>query len=247
MTELNNLPEVKTKPAFGYDETDVETKTFTGGKPYVNDSFTYPVDKDNNPLRFFCQLDLSEVDERVKKYLNLPDSGFLQFYHGDEDVFGMDFDNKDFSENVSRILYLEEAFDDESLELPDYGEFMEDSSPLEDGGTERTYYAGKYVDLLPFPNSNDNPSITEEDQYGEAYTEYYDFVNETNYELYLGGYPHFTQWDFRDDDNELVLLLGSESGDNVLWGDMGAGGFWVPEQDLKKQDYSNSVIYWDCL
>ena len=77
MTALNNLPEVKSKPAFGYDETDVETKTFTGGKPYVNDSFTYPVDKDNKPLRFFCQLDLSEVDERVKKYLNLPD---LVFY-----------------------------------------------------------------------------------------------------------------------------------------------------------------------
>lgn len=245
MTELNNLPEVKTKPAFGYDETDVETKTFTGGKPYVNDSFVYPADKEGVPLRFFCQLDLSEVDERVKKYLNLPDSGFLQFYHGDEDVFGMDFDNKDFSENVSRILYLEEAFDDPNFVLPNNE--GEDNTPLDENGSQRVYYAGKYVGLLPFPNSNDNPSITEEDKYGEAYTEYYDFVNETNYELYLGGYPHFTQWDFRNDDNELVLLLGSESGDNVLWGDMGAGGFWVPQKDLQKQDYSNSVIFWDCL
>lgn len=245
MTVLNNLPEVKSKPAFGYDETDVETKTFTGGKPYVNDSFTYPVDKDNKPLRFFCQLDLSEVDERVKKYLNLPDTGFLQFYHGDEDVFGMDFDNKDFSENVSRILYLEEAFDDPNFVVPDNE--GEDNTPLDENGSQRVYYAGEYVDLLPFPNSNDNPSITEEDKYGEAYTEYYDFVNETNYELYLGGYPHFTQWDFRDDDNELVLLLGSESGDNVLWGDMGAGGFWVPQKDLQEQKYDNSVIFWDCL
>lgn len=245
MTTINKLSKVLTKPAFGYDKTDQETTTFTGGKPFVNDVFVFPKDKEGKPLRFFCQIDLSGVDERVKEHLYLPSSGFLQFYHGVDDLMGMDLETEDFSKNISKILYLEKAFDDESFELPDYGEDLEDGTPLEDSGSERVYYIGEYAELLPFPNSKDNPTFNSDDN--DTYSEFYEFVNEKNYELYLGGYPHFTQWDFRKEDNELSLLLGSESGSNILWGDVGAGGFWVTEKNLQKQDYSTSVIFWDCL
>jgi len=231
------------KPAFGYDSVSYSTKNFTGGKPFVDDSFVFPVDSNNDPLMFFCQIDLSEVDERVAQLLSLPSSGFLQFYHGGDDLMGMDLENQDFSENVSKIIYLEEAYD-RDIETPEYDEEM-DYSPLENHGAERVYYKGEYVELLPFPNSNDNPAKNKEDS--ETYLDFYESVNEKNHEFYLGGYPHFTQWDFRKEDNDLVLLLGSESGSNVIWGDVGAGGFWVPEENLKKQDYSTSVIFWDCL
>lgn len=246
MNELNNFPKAKTKPAFVYEGVGEATTTFAGGKPFVNEQYEFPMDKDGEALRFFCQIDLSDVDERIQEVLSLPSHGFLQFYNGAEDVFGMDFDNDDFRDNVSRILYLEEAYDDESFVMPEIGEFPEDTTPLMELG-ERSFFKGKYAEMLPFPNSLDNPGITEEDKYGESYMEFYEFVNEPYYELWLGGYPHFTQWDFRKKDNEWELLLGSESGENILWGDSGAGGFWVPRSDLQKQDYSRSAIFWDCL
>lgn len=243
--------EILTKPAFGYNETDKNTKTFTGGTPFINDDFVFPHDKENNPMVFFCQICLDEVDERIIKELNLPNKGFLQFYHGGDDLMGMDLDFTEgsfvFLNNVSQILYIEEAFDKE-FELPQYKEEM-DYSPVEqivNGDNTRVFYEGEYIEMLPYPNSNDNPSITEFDKYGEKYLNYYEEQKETSCELYLGGYPHFTQFDFRDEKTDLEILLGSESGKEIMWGDVGTGAFWIPKKDFQKQNYSNSIIYWDC-
>lgn len=241
---------IETKPAFAYTETEDRTNTFTGGKPFINDNFKFPYDKDGNPLVFFCQVDLSEVDQRIINHLHLPESGFMQFYHGGDDLMGMDFDSDNYMDNsVSKILYLDKAFD-EDFDMPkEYEEDMNDYSPLENSinrDNRRIFYKGEYIDMLPFPNSNDNPAITEKDSYGEEYMNYYEKSNEKYYELYLGGYPHFVQWDFRKEDSNISLLLGSESGNNIMWGDAGAGGFWVPQNNLEKQDYSESLIFWDC-
>lgn len=69
----------------------------------------------------------------------------------------------------------------------------------------------------------------------------------------MGGYPFFTQDDSRSYKDELaghmVLLFrsdsesGGEGWDNqICWGDMGVGNFFITPEDLAKRDFSH-VLY----
>ncbi len=73
----------------------------------------------------------------------------------------------------------------------------------------------------------------------------------------LGGYPFFTQTDFREwgspfEQYRLLFQLDSDgAGDNdlgfeVLWGDAGVGNFFIHPDDLKQRDFSRVAYNWDC-
>ena len=50
----------------------------------------------------------------------------------------------------------------------------------------------------------------------------------------IGGYPFFTQYDPRQEDNNEVLLFQLDSQDHILWGDSGVGNFFISKEDLIK-------------
>lgn len=220
-----------------YEVSEQPTTTFSGGKPFINDNFEYPLDEDGQALAFLFQIDLSSVDEKVKDFYNLHDKGFMQFYHGADEMYGA-YLSEDFKDSVSKIIYLEEAFDVD-FELPNI--LHKEASPLEDY-EERTYYSGKVLNMQADPYSSDFSNDEDFDSYAEHYfeevSEYYDF--------YLGGFPHFSQEEVRDKDSDLILLLGSDSVDKIMWGDCGFGCFFVSDKDLKEQKYDNSIVWWDC-
>jgi uncharacterized protein YwqG len=66
----------------------------------------------------------------------------------------------------------------------------------------------------------------------------------------IGGYAYFTQSDPRDekeDRSDWVLLLQMDSqGDDILWGDVGVGNFFIHPDDLKRKDFSKVLYNWDC-
>ena len=70
------------------------------------------------------------------------------------------------------------------------------------------------------------------------------------------GYPFFTQSDPRygdlmDEFGTLLLQIDSEGEpgtgkDRILWGDVGIGGFFINEENLKRGDFSRVLFNWDC-
>lgn len=228
------------KISFVYELSETKTTTFAGGKPFINDDFVYPVDDSGKAMSFLFQADLSHVDKDVKEYYNLPDKGFLQFYHGANDRLGIDWDNEDLRNNISKIVFLDEAFNKDF----DFPSIVNDEyTPLWDFD-KRTYYLGKTIHMNPAPGTND--FLDEYDVDYEKYADYYyDHLNEC-YEFYLGGFPHFAQSDIRTEENNLEMFLGSDSGDKIMWGDGGFGAFFLDKKDFKSQNYDNSIIWWDC-
>ena len=69
----------------------------------------------------------------------------------------------------------------------------------------------------------------------------------------IGGYPDFTQNDPREEHDELkdyILLFQLQSewedGIEIIWGDLGVGGFFIHPDDLAKLDFSKVAYSWDC-
>lgn len=74
----------------------------------------------------------------------------------------------------------------------------------------------------------------------------------------MGGYPYFTQEDPRGYKDELrghtVLLFQSDSEnggdgewkDEICWGDMGVGNFFITPEALAARDFSDVLYSWDC-
>jgi uncharacterized protein YwqG len=68
----------------------------------------------------------------------------------------------------------------------------------------------------------------------------------------IGGYPMFTQWDPRiENDDRTVLLFQLDSdysagNTKVMWGDSGVCGFFCTPDELRKRDFSNVLYNWDC-
>jgi uncharacterized protein YwqG len=70
---------------------------------------------------------------------------------------------------------------------------------------------------------------------------------------HLLGWPYFTQYDPRPQNNFYDTLLfqmdsdSTEDQEYVMWGDNGVGNFFINGEDLKKRDFSNVFYTWDCF
>jgi uncharacterized protein YwqG len=65
----------------------------------------------------------------------------------------------------------------------------------------------------------------------------------------IGGYAYFTQDDPRHKEayRDFILLLQIDSQDNdILWGDVGVGNFFIHPDALRQKDFSNVLYNWDC-
>ncbi|MDJ0608712.1 MAG: DUF1963 domain-containing protein [Kiloniellales bacterium] len=79
-------------------------------------------------------------------------------------------------------------------------------------------------------------------------------------DIYLGGFPRFTQLDFRAPDrpvgydepapvdlaayDQVVMQCGAPEG--VTWGDVGEACFLMRSEDLRKRAFDQAIYYWDC-
>lgn len=251
-----------TKPTWALHPTSKETGSFAGGTPYLAADERWPRDEEGHAWRFLLQVELKGVPDLG---LNLPTEGYLQFFHMADPLFGMTLEdpadpsvgNQVFVRHVTNVADQGEHIPDDFLNGHD-----DDETPL-DNPHRRTYYVGELVAMRPFENTLDFEEANREDDEGV-----FDFLQETfsswkkdqenaeddtvelpqeDYEFHLGGFPAFTQQDFRSDLENEVLLLGSESGKNIMWGDMGVAGYWLKPEDVDSQDYGKAYLYWDCF
>lgn len=225
-----------------------------GGQAYWPEGHEYPRGEDGQPLFLLAQIDFANIP-RLEGY---PDSGLLQFFIANNDYYGANFDTgpAHFSEQKDfRVVYW--------------------PAPLAPAGQRRVQSGGAEVYLpmdpakprrMRFTSGSETmgagdagiPAILGQDVYplAEAYAErhrlpedavvdaLFTHLSRTGHKL--GGYPYFTQEDPRQAGDPRVLLLQLDSDDEMMWGDVGVGNFFIHPDDLARRDFSRVMYNWDC-
>ena len=234
-----------------------------GGLPYWDPALPYPTDSQGNKMTLLAQLNFAQLGTEDP----LPAQGLLQFFIGQDDVFGIDFDQPD-SQKDFRVVYhpepdpaltLEQI---RALDLPTHVE-ADCCTPV---FQEAVFTAEKTVGYMGPEDGRFEAlfreavrAVTGED-IGEQNAYQYlgdadcrclnDQLNNTGHRLL--GYPFFTQYDPREPDSPydtLLFQLDSDMIDRkdlVLWGDCGVGNFFINREDLLRRDFSRILYNWDC-
>lgn len=235
-----------------------------GGLPYWDPALPYPTDSQGNKMTLLAQLNFAQLGTEAP----LPAQGLLQFFIGQDDVFGIDFDQPD-SQKDFRVVYhpepdpaltLEQI---RALDLPTHVE-ADCCTPV---FQEAVFTAEKTVGYMGPEDGRFDAlfreavwAVTGED-IGEQNAYQYlgdadcrclnDQLNNTGHRLL--GYPFFTQYDPREPDSPYDTLLfqldsdmAEDRKDLVLWGDCGVGNFFINREDLLRRDFSRILYNWDC-
>lgn len=234
-----------------------------GGLPYWDPALPYPTDSQGNKTTLLAQLNFAQLGTEDP----LPRAGILQFFIGQDDGFGIDFDQPDRQKNF-RVVYhpepdsaltLEQI---QALKLPTHVEADLCTPVIREAAftAEKTVgYMGPGDCRFEAPFREAVRAVTREDigdkneyqYFDKADRDYfYDQLNNTGHRLL--GYPFFTQYDPREPDSPydtLLFQLDSDMIDRkdlVLWGDCGVGNFFINREDLLRRDFSRILYNWDC-
>ena len=228
-----------------------------GGRPYLPAGFAVPRweggEQDGRELRFLAQLNFAEMP-RLEGF---PGEGILQFYIGDDEHFGLNFEEPTVQRGF-RVVYHErvegEALSDAevAMALPVRGEARLRCAPGRRGlcggdcHFDRTLLEA-YNEVFP---SEHVPSL---DRLPEALiNEVYSRLTATGHRV--GGYPDFSQLDPREYHEALrgytTLLLHLESVEEadfaLHWGESGMCNFMARPEDVARGDFSRVLYNWDC-
>lgn len=240
-----------------------------GGYPYWPKGREYPVSKENETkLVLLAQINFSELPHLE----DFPEKGILQFFINTDEPYGCDFGN--IEQNDWRVIFHEDTNDALTEdELADMGVKTSLNIKADD-----SYFPFDTEFELSFEKKEQFINMHCEGRFEKAVREIardlklavpdetltaYDIFEESILDDFdkkcgaghrIGGYPFFTQFDPRkeDDDYDILLLqIDSQTAtegkkDDILWGDMGIANFFITKEDLKKRDFSKVLYNWDC-
>ena len=220
-----------------------------GHYPCIPRNFDFPKDKEGNYMFPLAQINFSEVP----KLKGFPEKGYLQFYIKTNDSYGLSFDNdvpSDF-----KVLFFEES---EVTDIEDDFTFLKDLlvneyTPVYCPHSLEFEHRHEYVGLGDY-HADRNKSFNL-DKLLKEHEAVADKLESTIYEIFqstgnkIGGYAFFTQDDprnYNEDIQEYQLLFQMDSGDKIMWGDVGVANFFIHPNQLSKKDFSNVFYNWDC-
>ena len=234
-----------------------------GGLPYWDPALPYPTDSQGNKMTLLAQLNFAQLGTEDP----LPRAGMLQFFIGQDDGFGIDFDQPDRQKNF-RVVYhpepdpaltLEQI---QALKLPTHVEADLCTPVIREAAftAEKTVgYMGPgdcrfealFREAVRAVTGEDIGDKNEYQYFDGADRDYlYDQLSAAGHRLL--GYPFFTQYDPREPEgpyDTLLFQLDSDMIDRkdlVLWGDCGVGNFFINREDLLRRDFSRILYNWDC-
>lgn len=247
------MPSIRLSPVGTGTESDNDmknrTKTKLGGNPYWPKDDEFPTYK-GHPMMFLAQLNFSELPNLP----GFPTTGLLQFFCGTWD----ESDRKDIVEVVYHEKLLPES--DLLVDIPD--------SPLakEYPPIEKMYSINAKVEEIPMSNTDEKYAETMTPIYNRVFGDnvkdiwtassgtanianniLVDLIFKDNYAgTRSGGNPYFVQQDYRNDDDEVMLLqLDSEAG--MMWGDCGIAQFFISKANLSAKKFKGNVMFtWSC-
>lgn len=235
-----------------------------GGLPYWDPALPYPTDSQGNKMTLLAQLNFAQLGTEDP----LPAQGLLQFFIGQDDVFGMDFDQPDRQKNFRVVYYpepdpaltLEQI---QALDLPTHVEADLCTPVIREAAftAEKTVgYMGPgdcrfdalFREAVRAVTGEDIGDKNEYQYFDNADRDYfYDQLSAAGHRLL--GYPFFTQYDPREPEGPYDTLLfqldsdmAEDRKDLVLWGDCGVGNFFINREDLLRRDFSRILYNWDC-
>ena len=237
-----------------------------GGFPYWDENMEYPTDKNGDALILLAQINFEKTPIKDERF---PKEGILQFFIGTNDLMGADFDNMT-AQNGFRVVYHEDINTSVTKEQI-RAQGIRANTEL-DGASEEYFPFYKQYEITfeesmePISTASNNfeeilkQSAEEvlkcdiEDVWSIFESDEEELVNDTFYVCghKILGYPFFTQWDPREDDEMYknkkydTLLLQIDSVGDILWGDSGVGNFFINEEDLKNKNFNNVMYTWDC-
>ena len=235
-----------------------------GGLPYWDPALPYPTDSQGNKMTLLAQLNFAQLGTEDP----LPRAGILQFFIGQDDGFGIDFDQPDRQKNF-RVVYhpepdpaltLEQI---QALELPTHVEADLCTPVIREAAftAEKTAgYMGPGDCRFEALFREAVRAVTGEDIGDKNEYQYFDKADRDSFYDQLSaaghrllGYPFFTQYDPREPEglyDTLLFQLDSDMAEDrkdlVLWGDCGVGNFFINREDLLRRDFSRILYNWDC-
>ena len=232
-----------------------------GGIPYWTPDLTYPLNSEGKKLFLLAQINF----EQEKTESPLPNNGLLQFFTGDDDEKGLNFDDMTKQENF-RIVYHENI--DYTITKESVKQF--DISDLKN--QEYFPICGEYKISLSKSVDYANPSDIRFNKffstafkkiYGKELKEGENMFNVLNneeraelehefetdgFKHKMLGYSYFIQEDPREDekyaDYDTLLLQIDSEGEYTSW-DCGIGNFFINKKALFEKDFSKVLFYWD--
>jgi uncharacterized protein YwqG len=196
------------------------------------------VDKEGQPLQFLLQVNLAENAALP----DFPTDGLLQWFVGDGEVSGLNFDTP--LESVTQVVYRPASqLIETPLACPPTIAYPMVPKPM------RLKVTVGQMCMTPADKG------FEAVLGGQPYTLFDDDSAEWLYEKLsmgghrLGGYPHFTQDDARhaiEGEWRLLLQLDTDDALDCMWGDSGVGKVFIRPEDLKALDFSKVFYSWDC-
>ena len=242
MEDQNIFATEEEKEAFVYNIVEKETDNFFGGTPYLAEGEEYPRDENGEPWVPFIQINLREIPE-LEEFIKLPKTGVLQIFTHNDVLYGASFDDYDDPSVGAKTLirHIENPVKN-TYRIEDI--FPKDKTvytPLEDF-PKRINLEGHKTLMTPLYGSLESGTAVTQDWEEREAENHYGYAG---YPFYIGGYPAFTQTDFREDLETFTFIAGSDSVDQVLWGDVGIGNFWIPSEH--QNNYSKAFLTYDCF
>lgn len=223
-----------------------------GGRAWWPAGQAAPVGEDGKTLVLLAQVNFAELPA-LRGY---PAQGLLQFFIAADDFYGANFDGQFGPETLAeqrnfRVVYwpdpsvpsqaLPVVATDMTPHRPDRPRRMrfaktEEPLSVSDYRFDRLFGGNLYAAIEAYAQQH---GLSEDALY-DAIAERYAAAGHK-----LGGYPFFTQEDpRRGGDWELLFQLDSD--DEMMWGDVGVGGFFIAPADLARADFSRVLYNWDC-
>ena len=230
------------------------------GIPYIPIGRKIPTNSKGQQFMFLAQINC----EDLKGLEDFPQEGILQFWILGEDLLGLDFDdytNRDgfdviyyekiedyYSEDEFKEMYNPYKFDLKYMETLIASEPCKMKFSLE---KQKESFNYELLDnLFKEVLEEENIGFNEKDKLYEEVEKLYD---DEFYEEIVGtkcnGFPYFTQWEPRDDEQMKeydTSLFQIDSGKEVMIGDSGVMHFFINREKLKNKDFSDIFYHWDC-
>ena len=242
--EQHTLPVVQLTPHATHAKFRWDSKL--GGIPYWPKLLEYPCNGQGEPLYLIAQLNL----EQLPSLPHYPQSGILQFFISNDDLWGLDLDASSHAEQGYHVVYHPLINEDEKQlrhDLPQANEQTE--LPL-----SREYRVTAQIQHeLPSPSDYRFEQLIDCPWKLDEEVADYLFEHYCTTGTKIGGYAYFTQEDPRDsDDDDWLLLLQldshwkSDENIDIMWGDLGVANFFIRQADLRNLDFSHVWYNWDC-
>ena len=228
------------------------TESKIEGIPYIPVGGKIPVNSEGKQFMFLAQINC----EDLKGLEDFPQEGILQFWVLGSDHFGKDFDNPTnhekivdcYSENEFKKMYNPYKFDLKHMEILIAIEPCKMKFSLE---KQKESFNYEFLERLYEEVLKEENLKFEEDN--KLYEEVERIYEDEFYEEIVGtkcnGFPYFTQWEPRDEEQMKeydTSLFQIDSGKEVMIGDSGVMHFFINREKLKNKDFSDIFYHWDC-